>query len=178
VRSPRFRRGSSCARDSRARYFGDALLLYIPIAGKVARSYNLANFARTLGLLLASGMHLIEALHVTADTTGNMAYAAAARRIAGAAAKGQPISRQLAREPKLYPDMLSHMVMVGEATGNLAATCIYLGELYEAEVDEQTKGLSSSIEPILMIVMGLLVGLIAVSVITPIYAITEHLQPK
>jgi type II secretory pathway component PulF len=123
-------------------------------------------------------MHLIEALHVTADTTGNMAYAAAARRIAGAAAKGQPVSRQLAREPKLYPDMLSHMVMVGEATGNLAATCIYLGELYEAEVDEQTKGLSSSIEPILMIVMGLLVGLIAVSVITPIYAITEHLQPK
>lgn len=160
------------------RYFGDQMLLSAPIAGKIARSYNLTNFARTLGLLLKSGVHLIEGLHIVADTTSNLVYSRAAKRIADAAAKGEPISRQLARESKLFPDMLTHMVTVGETTGNLAATCIYLGELYEAEVDEQTKSLSSSIEPILMIVMGLLVGLIAVSVITPIYAITQHLQPK
>ena len=166
------------ARFKRVRYAGDQILLHLPVAGKVARSYNLANFARTLGLLLKSGVHLIEALHITAETTGNMVFAAGIRRVAEAAAKGEPVSRQLAREPKLYPDMLTHMVTVGETTGNLALTCIYLGELYEAEVDEQTKNLSSSIEPILMIVMGLLVGLIAVSVITPIYAITQHLQPK
>ena len=107
-----------------------------------------------------------------------MVYAGAARRIAEAAVKGEPMSRQLARESKLYPDILTHMITIGETTGNLSATCLYLGELYEGEVEELTKGLSSSIEPILMIVMGLLVGLIAVSVITPIYAITQHLQPK
>jgi type IV pilus assembly protein PilC len=70
------------------------------------------------------------------------------------------------------------MVAVGERTGNLSTTLSYLGELYENEVNELTRGLSNSIEPILMIVMGLLVGLIAVSVITPIYQITQHLSPK
>ena len=68
------------------------------------------------------------------------------------------------------------MMHIGETTGNLPQTLIYLSELYEAEVDEQTRNLSNSIEPILMIVMGLLVGLIAVSVITPIYEITKTLQ--
>ena len=160
------------------RYAGDHALILTPIAGKVARAYNLANFSRTLGLLLTSGVHLVEALHITADTTANLVYARAARRIAEAATQGESVSRQLQREPKLYPDMLTHLIAVGEATGNLAPTCLYLGELYEGEVDELTKNLSSSVEPILMIMMGLLVGLIAVSVITPIYAITQHLQPK
>lgn len=160
------------------RYAGDRLLLALPVAGALARSYNLANLCRTLGLLLKSGVHMIEALHIAADTTRNLAYRRAIKRVAAAATRGEPVSRQLAKEPHLFPDMLTHMVVVGETTGNFAATCLYLGELYEAEVDELAKSLSSSIEPALMIFMGLLVGLIAVSVITPIYAITQHLQPK
>ncbi len=160
------------------RYFGDRVLLSLPLAGRIARAYNLTNFARTLGLLLSSGIHLIEAIDITADTTKNLAYARAARRVAQAAVKGEPMSRQLAVEKDLYPDIMVHMITIGETTGNLSSTCLYLGELYEAEVDELTKTLSSSIEPILMIIMGVLVGTIAVSVITPIYAITQHLQPK
>jgi len=80
--------------------------------------------------------------------------------------------------PKLYPAILTNMVAIGEKTGNLSQTLTYLGEMYEGEVDDLTKGLSSSIEPVLMVVMGLLVGIIAVSVITPIYEITQHLSPK
>ncbi len=160
------------------RYFGDRLLLNIPLAGSIARSYNLTNFCRTLGLLLKSGVHLSEAMNITAQTTRNLVYRGACERIAKCIVKGEPISRQLEKEKKFFPDILTHMVAIGEQTGNLSATFIYLGELYEGEVDELTKSLSSSIEPVLMIVMGILVGTIAVSVITPIYAITQHLQPK
>ncbi|OGC80481.1 hypothetical protein A2943_02170 [Candidatus Adlerbacteria bacterium RIFCSPLOWO2_01_FULL_51_16] len=158
------------------RFGFDYLLLRLPLAGAIAVSYNLANFTRTLGLMLRSGVHLTEALVITAETTPNLLYKAAYARMGHAVTKGEQISRTLEREPKLFPDMLTHMVAIGETTGNLSATLTYLAELYEAEVDEKTKNLSSSIEPILMIVMGILVGLIAVSVITPIYAITQSLS--
>jgi type IV pilus assembly protein PilC len=160
------------------RFWGDRILLNIPLAGSIAKSYNLANFTRTLGLLLKSGVHITEAMDIVASTTTNRLYRKAYGAIAKSLTKGEPMSRSLERYPKLFPDMAAHMVSVGEKTGNLSNTLIYLSELYENDVDELTKNLSSSIEPVLMIVMGLLVGLIAVSVITPIYAITQHLEPK
>jgi len=159
-------------------YFGDRLLLRLPLAGAVAVSYNLTNFCRTLALLLHSGVHLTEAMNITADTTRNLVYRSAYKQIAKGITKGETISRSLERRKDIFPDMLTHMISIGETTGNLSGTLSYLAEMYEGEVDELTKTLSSSIEPVLMIVMGILVGLIAVSVITPIYAITQHLSPK
>ena len=72
--------------------------------------------------------------------------------------------------------MLHHMVGIGERTGNLSGSLLYLSDFYESEVDEMTRNLSSAIEPVLMIMMGLFVGFVAVSVITPIYEITQSLQ--
>jgi type II secretory pathway component PulF len=72
---------------------------------------------------------------------------------------------------------MTQMVSIGETTGNLAETLVYLSEMFEGEVDEATKNLSGSLEPVLMIFMGLLVGFVAVSVITPIYEITQNLHP-
>ena len=160
------------------RYYLDYFILRIPITGSIAVTYNLTNFARTLGLMLHSGVHLTDALAKTAQTTPNMVYRAAYMRMAHGVVKGEPVSRTLEREPKLFPDMLTHLVAIGEKTGNLSSTLTYLAELYEGEVEEKTKNLSSSIEPVLMIAMGIIVGLIAVSVITPIYAITQHLSPR
>lgn len=157
-------------------YWGDRLLLAMPLAGMIARTYNLANFCRTLGLLIKSGIHLTEALHITSETTKNLVFREAYAKIAKNVIKGEPMSRSLEKNAKLFPDMLTHMIHIGETTGNLPQTLLYLSELYEAEVDEQTKNLSNSIEPILMMTMGILVGLIAVSVITPIYEITKTLQ--
>lgn len=160
------------------RMLGDRVLLRIPLAGNIARCYNLTNFCRTTGLLLRSGITLTDALVITSETTKNRLYRVASMQLALQATRGEPVSRGLMARPDLYPDILSHMVAIGEKTGNLSSTLTYLSELYEAEVEELTKTLSSSIEPVLMIVMGALVGLIAVSVITPIYSITQHLQPK
>lgn len=166
------------ARIERVRFWGDYILLRLPLAGSIARSYNLANFSRTLGLLLKSGIHVGEALAITAETTPNLVYKQAYMRVVHSVNKGEQISRALEREQNMFPDLLSHMISIGETTGNLIGTLVYLSELYEGEVEEYTKSLSSAIEPVLMIVMGLLVGTIAVSVITPIYDITQHLQPK
>jgi len=158
------------------RFWGDRILLSIPLAGSVARAYNLTNFCRTLGLLLRSGVTLTDAIEITAETTTNRVYRRACADMAGQVIRGGPVSQGLGARRDLYPDILVHMVAIGEKTGNLSTTLTYLGELHESEVDELAKGLSSSIEPALMIVMGFLVGLIAVSVITPIYDITQHLQ--
>lgn len=158
------------------RFFWHRSMLSIPIFGGMAKSYNLANFCRTLGLLLKSGVHLADAMIMIAETTNNLAYRKSFENVAASIIKGEPMSRQLGRDQNLFPDILPHMVAVGEATGSLSTTLLYLSELYEGDVDDLTKNLSSAIEPVLMIVMGLLVGFIAISIISPIYAITENIQ--
>ena len=160
------------------RYALDRALLSTPVASALARRYNLTNFTRTLGLLLRSGVRLTEAVAITGETTANLAYRRSIERMAKAVIRGESLSNALKREKSLFPDMLSHMVAIGEKTGNLSTTLTYLAEMYEGEVEDLTKSLSSSIEPALMIVMGIIVGLVAVSVITPIYEITQHLNPK
>lgn len=163
---------------TRVRHIGDAVLLSLPLAGSIAKNYNLANYSRTLGLMLRSGIPITIAMGVVSQTTPNLLYKNAYREITDTLVRGETVSQGLARFPNLFPDVLTHMISVGEKTGSLAQTLIYLAELYETEVNDLTKNLSSSIEPILMMVMGLIVGLIAVSIITPIYAITQHLSPR
>lgn len=165
-------------RFERFRYGMDAVILHVPLMGTIARSYNLANFCRTYGLLLRSGVSVVESMDITAQTQNNAVYRVALTQSAESTIRGESISRSLSRRSDIFPDLLLHMIAVGETTGNLEDSLQYLADMYEAEVEELTKSLSSSIEPALMVVMGALVGLIAVSVITPIYSITQHLQPK
>jgi type II secretory pathway component PulF len=154
----------------------DRITLDIPIVGPVIRAYHIANFCRTLGLLLKSGMTLLEGVHIMSKTMGNEMHARALLRVAEGVRSGKQLSVMLATEKSLFPHMMTHMIGVGERTGNLSGTLTYLSDYYESEVDDLTKNLSSAIEPVLMIVMGLLVGLVAVSVITPIYEITNKLS--
>ena len=152
-------------------------ILSLPIFGNLIRSYNLANFTRTLGLLLRSGVRLTNATIMVSETTPNLAYRRAFERVTERVLHGEPMSRELGTDQKLFPDLVPHMIAIGESTGSLSQTLLYLSELYESEVEEKTKNLSTAIEPVLMIVMGVLVGFIAVSIITPIYEITQNLHP-
>ncbi len=154
----------------------DWFLLKLPIAGNIARSYNCANFCRTLGLNINAGVNLVEAMHITAQVTKNVVYKNAYLDIVSHIVKGKKISDVMMQHATLFPDMLPHMICIGETAGNLSHTLSYLSELYETEVDESTKNLSNSIEPILLMTMGVLVGLIAVSIISPIYEVTRHLS--
>lgn len=156
----------------------DRLILRIPVIGAVVMYYNLASSMRTIGLLLKSGITLSEALPLTRDTTQNLAYKIEFDALTSTVNRGEQLTAYLRTRRSMFPDVLTQMVSVGERSGNLSNTLLYLSEFYEAEVDDFTKNLSSLIEPILMIVMGILVGFIAISIITPIYGITQHLQVR
>ncbi len=157
--------------------FVDRALLKVPLLGKIVQSYNMTNLCRTLGLLLKSSVRVNEAVAITADTTANLVYKREIKVIAEKVHQGERISKYLESRPALFPDIMPQMVSIGEKTGNLSETLIYLSELFEGEVDDATKNLSGSLEPLLMIFMGILVGFVAVSVITPIYEITQNLHP-
>jgi type II secretory pathway component PulF len=156
----------------------DNLLLRLPIMSKLISTYNLAACTRTLGLLLKSGITLTEALSITAHTTANRVYRSHLHSLAMVVERGDRISAHLNNDARLFPDILCHMIAVGERSGSLSDSLVYLSQMYDAEVSEFTKNISSLIEPILMIFMGLLVGFVAVSVITPVYSITQHLPTR
>lgn len=164
-------------RSTAFRLLFDNLLLRTPIIGFVMMRYNLANLTRTLGLLLKSGIRVSEALDLTADTTKNLVYKGELRRISQSVNRGEQISVYLKKRTLAFPNILAQMVAVGERTGNLSNTLSYLADLYETEVEDFTKNLSSLIEPILMITMGVIVGFVAISIITPIYGITQSIHP-
>ena len=153
----------------------DRWLIGVPLVGTVVRQYNLASINRTLGLLLKSGITLSEALPMTADTTRNLVYRAEIMKVARGVTKGEQVSKYLGKNRMLFPDVVPQMVSVGERSGNLSNTLIYLSDMFDAEVDDFTKNISSLIEPAMMVIMGVLVGFIAVSIITPIYGITQNI---
>ncbi|OGZ96988.1 MAG: hypothetical protein A2847_00705 [Candidatus Sungbacteria bacterium RIFCSPHIGHO2_01_FULL_50_25] len=157
-------------------YAVDRTLIRLPIVGRLIQSYNMANFTRTLGLLLKSGISILHATKIAADTLTNRAYRKEARTVEHVVLKGGKISKHLEKSPRLFPDMATQMILIGETSGKLPETLVYLSEMYEHDVEDITKNLSSSIEPILMVVMGLIVGFVAISVITPIYDITQNLS--
>ena len=162
--------------SERLRYFRDDTVIRMPIVGSVLQYYNAANGSRTLGLLLKSGMRLSDALPVTAETTPNLVYRRLYGELGEAVIRGERISTHLANNRAYFPDMLAHMVAVGERSGTLSETLVYLSDMYDGEVDDFTKNISTLVEPALMIIMGIIVGFIAISIITPIYGITENLH--
>jgi type IV pilus assembly protein PilC len=154
----------------------DAGALRLPLFGKLIKSYNLANSIRIFSLLLKSGVPVGDALPITASISSNRFYKREFQNASLSVRRGETVSNSFRGNPTLFPDMVVQIVAVGERSGALPASLLYLSELYEAEVEDITKNLSSLVEPLLMIVMGLVVGFIAISIITPIYGITQNLH--
>lgn len=157
--------------------WSDRMILRLPLFGSLFVSYYTTNFTRTLGLLLESGMSIVECLNIAADSSGNTAFKKKFRQIAADVTKGGKISAAMEEDKVLFPAMVYQMVAVGEMAGGLSSSFLYLADMYEEEMKSLTKDLTTSIEPVLMIFMGLLVGFIALSIITPIYGITQSLRP-
>jgi type IV pilus assembly protein PilC len=153
-----------------------SLALATPLIGPLLKSYHLATALRTLGRLLGSGMPLSEAAALTARAVQHPLYQRAYENLESVIARGERISQSLGRTPTLFPAIVVQMIAVGERSGTLSDTLLYLAELYETEVDDRTRILSTLMEPALMILMGIVVGFIAVSIIAPIYGITDHLH--
>ena len=159
------------------RFWIHRTILTLPLFGSLSQNYQMANFCRTMGLLLRCDVMIVEAMMIAADTTTNLVYQKEFYAIGHKITRGEKISTHMHSSNRLFPSMITQMITVGETAGNLSETLLYLGEMYENEVDDQTKNLSTTIEPVLMILMGILVGFIAISIITPIYGITQNLHP-
>lgn len=162
--------------SSRFRFVAHRLVLSLPVFGRLLRYYYALSFCRTLGILLKSGVSLEEAVTITGETLGNNVYQAECLSLAEVVIRGDRMSQHIKTKPFLFPDMTSHLIAVGETAGTLSESLLYLSAIYESEIDDITKNLSSQIEPVLMIIMGLLVGFVAISVITPIYEVTQFLN--
>ncbi len=162
----------------KVRYFLHWVLLKLPIFGNISRSVNLANASRTLGLTLKSGVRVVEAATITAESLTNLVYQRELLKAADLVQRGEALGPILEKHPKLFPSIVTQMVAVGEASGNLSETLLYLSDFYEGEVNEITKNLSNVLEPILMVTMGIVVGFVAISIITPIYEITSSISPR
>lgn len=158
------------------RYVWHWCILRIPIVGSLSRSVNMASFSRTLGILLRSGVKIVEALNITSETLSNLVYQRQLNTMSNNIQKGEQISKYLALHEFLFPPMLTNMVSVGENTGNLSETLIYLSDFYESEVNDLTKNLSSVLEPLLILIMGGIVAFVAIAIITPIYGLTQHIK--
>lgn len=152
------------------------LILRLPAFGRIAANLNLTRLAGTLGLLLKSGVNIDETLAIAERTLGNFYYRRALRRIGADVGRGLKLSESLEQFPKLFPLLFTRLTRVGEVSGRFEETFFYLTDFYEDEVDAAAKSLSTALEPILLLVIGLVVAGLALSIITPIYEITGNIR--
>lgn len=145
------------------------LVLNSPIFGSISRQLNAARFLRTFSSLAAGGVPIYQALNITADTLNNYFFNRSLKKATIEVQRGKSIHESL--DKKFWPPLVVEMITVGEETGRLADISRQLAFFYEEEVANTVKNIASLIEPILMIVIGVAIGIFAVSVIQPIYSI-------
>lgn len=158
------------------RHYAHIALLFIPIVSQLTIKSSLATITRTLGLLMKAGVPLDEAIKVVGKVIGHSSYKEELANIGQACAGGERLSTCCARRPRLFHPLCTRMITIGELSGNLSETLLSLSRMYEDEIGVITKHLSTSVEPILMLCMGLGVGFIAMAIISPIYGITQNLH--
>jgi len=151
------------------------LLLVIPILGINVKKVNLARFARTMSTLLTSGVPIVDTLKITGEVLGNSMYREAILAASDDIKKGLRIVEVLDKNKNLFPALVTQMVAVGEETGNLDSILKDVAEFYEADVTRTTENLSSIIEPILMITLGIGVAVMAIAIVSPIYSMMEKI---
>ncbi len=156
------------ARAKFARPFIHRILLRLPVFGTLTKQVNLARFDRILGSLIRSGIPIVEALEITSQSLGNLLYQRVLLQLKNTAREGVPLGQEIGRYP-LFPPIQAQMIVVGESTGRLADVLLYLAEFTERDVDTRTKNLAVAVEPMLLIFIGIIVGGVAIAVITPIY---------
>lgn len=152
----------------------DKLLIRIPVLKTVVIKVAVARFARTFASLMSAGVSVIESINVTSKAVGNSLVEDELLAAAKEVAEGQPFSVPLANS-KIFPPIVSQMLAVGEETGQIGEILIKVADFYEEEVDATVESLSSILEPIMIVVMGAMVGLIAASVIGPISNLSSQI---
>ncbi len=153
----------------------DQFRLHVPMKiGQIVQQVAVARWSRTLASLTSAGVPLLQALEITGKTGGNVAVENAMDSVIGSVKRGGTIAAPLAQEP-IFPQMVTHMVGVGEETGALDAMLDRIAEFYEEQVEASVKALTSILEPIMIIVIGSIVGFIVISMYLPLFEVYNHI---
>jgi type II secretory pathway component PulF len=153
----------------------DTIILKVPIFGELQKKIILVEFTRTLGMLIASGIHILEGLSILKNSLGNVLFRDAITVISKNVEKGFPLGDSFSQFP-IFPPIVGQMMKVGEETGKLDDTLLKLSRYFQTESENLVKGLTAALEPIIMVVLGVGVGFIVISVITPIYSLTSQIK--
>jgi type IV pilus assembly protein PilC len=156
-------------RTEQGRQFWDRFKLRVPMKiGDVVLKVTMARFSRTLSTLVAAGVDIIKSLEITGQTSGNWVIEEALAGVRAKVHQGVPIAQPLIENP-VFPPMVSQMVKIGEETGELEKMLGKIADFYEDEVDAAIQSLTSIIEPIMMIGVGCMVGVIIISMYLPMF---------
>jgi type IV pilus assembly protein PilC len=161
-------------KDPKGRYMFDKMLLNLPVLGSVLRKIAVARFTRTLGTLITSGVPILEGLTITARTSGNAVLEDALLKVRKAVEEGRTIVDPL-KECGVFPNMVTQMIGVGEATGAMDAMLQKIADFYEDEVDAATKDMLTLLEPIMIGFLGIAVGGIVISLYMPLFSMISKL---
>ena len=160
------------------RYYSDRFILSLPIMGPILKNITLSRFSQSFYTLLKSGLPILESLDLVSQTLSNEVFKRNLILVKLEVERGGKISQGLKNFPKTFPLIFCQMVSVGEKSGSLEESCLYLGRFYQTEVDSSLKSLSEILEPLLLILVGIFVAFIALAIITPIYRFSGALKPR
>jgi type II secretory pathway component PulF len=163
----------SYARSAKGRQTLDRFWLKIPALGTVILKYEMAKFARTLGVLFDNGVPVLRALRVTADTLSNVAISSEISIIHSRVTEGDSISESL-RHTKYFPPMVISMFAVGEESGRLGAVTKRIADAFDTEVDRAVKAMTALFEPILIVVMGIIIGFLVIAMLLPMLTLSSY----
>jgi type IV pilus assembly protein PilC len=155
-------------RSRKFRHFLDRLMLKVPVIGPIMQKASIARYARTLSTMFAAGVPLVEAMESVAGATGNIVYEEAVLTMRDEVATGQRL-QQAMENTSLFPNMVIQMIAVGEESGSLDEMSAKVADFFEDDVDNAVDNLSSLLEPMIMAILGVLVGGLVVAMYLPIF---------
>lgn len=157
--------------------YWDAFVLRLPLIGKLLKNVELAKFSRNLGVLLRSGVPMSTCLEVTASTLSNRVFKKHVLELNHSLQKGKSVGDALRKHNfSEFPSLVPRMISAGEETGKVEEIMLYLGDFFEDEIDQTSKNLTTILEPVLLLGIGLMVGFVALAIITPIYELTGSIR--
>jgi len=162
-------------KTARGKRLFDSLILKIPGVNTIVKKIAVARFSRTFSALMGAGVAVLECLEVTSRAVGNTMYEEAIKRAALGVKNGKSLSA-IIEQDELFPAIVGQMLAVGEETGQTDIVLVKVADFYEEEVDLAIEGVSSIIEPVMIVLMGSMVGLIAASVMTPIASLSQNIS--
>ncbi len=151
-----------------------SFILRLPLFGNLIKEREIARFSRNLGTLIKSGLPVFEALEITAKSQTNLSYRQAIEKLSSSLEKGKNIAEVLKNSVGsfLFPRLVADMVAVGEKTGTIDESLIYVSQFYEEDIEETARNLTNILEPAILVIIGLVVAFMALAIISPIYQLT------